>query len=328
MIDARQDRPPTVETKTRGAQQGASEEIATIREELRRQLRLLEGLCSKRPGVASFAPELHALSSALEGGPKQARVRTLDGRLDALGIEGPAAVALRSRLRGTTATDLEPELRTGVRELVALAGWPPDAAGGTVVCFVGPPGVGKTTTLAKLAARACVSGRRVAIASCDGYRVGAMAQTRRYAELLDVPFYATPSPTDLAAALRAESPDLWFVDTSGRPPTASSPEVLLRHADTLPRSLSRHVILCLDANTRAADASARVRRFRPARPSSLCITKLDDTCSASGLVHAAHASRLPISVLCTGPGVPDDVTPATYESVERWLFARSSRRAA
>jgi flagellar biosynthesis protein FlhF len=128
---------------------------------------------------------------------------------------------------------------------------------------------------------------------------------------------------ELGAVLDAETADIVFVDSSGRPPTASTPEAALesrRKKGTVPVE----VILCMAAATRAADAARVVATYAPVSPTSVCITKIDETASPSGIIHGPWAAKRPLSVLCHGPRVPEDVAPATFEEVQHRLASTPS----
>lgn len=248
------------------------------------------------------------------------------------GVEGPVATRLAGLLKGAAG---KASLRDAVAELVDVAPVPgdgeaPGRAPTRVVAVVGPSGVGKTTTLAKLAARACIDGKTVALVSCDGFRVGAIDQLERYAELLASEVHVARTPVELATILddlveRPEgAPDMIFVDTSGRPPTSQSPEHALAGWAARQRgegAPSLDVLLCLSATTRLADAQHFVRIFAPTSPTGVCVTKTDETDAPSGLLHAPFAAKKPLVAICHGPRVPEDVAEASPDAVASRLAA-------
>jgi flagellar biosynthesis protein FlhF len=179
--------------------------------------------------------------------------------------------------------------------------------------------VGKTTTLAKLATRAKMEKKSVTLVTCDTFRVGGVEQMKRYASLLDLRHEVARDAKSLAAVLASSESDVILVDTSGRPFRADSAEGLLipeRFAALDGASaLTRHVLLCMPASVRWVDAVRTAKSFAAAKPMAIAITKTDETGAPSGLVHAALASKLPLSILCTGPRVPEDIEPATSSAV-------------
>jgi flagellar biosynthesis protein FlhF len=175
--------------------------------------------------------------------------------------------------------------------------------------FVGPPGAGKTTTIAKIAAQARARrGIRFSLIAADGFRVGAIDQLRTYADILDAPFHATPSATDLAAYL-ADAPDTpALVDTAGRSPSDPEARELFAALERMP-SVRTHLVL--PAATPATAARRIIDSYAAARPSRLVLTKLDEAESLSPLVGLLRDRKIPVSYICSGQRVPEDLAPAT-----------------
>jgi flagellar biosynthesis protein FlhF len=183
--------------------------------------------------------------------------------------------------------------------------------GRKVVALVGPTGVGKTTTIAKLAGQFHhVAGLRVALISLDTYRIGALAQMRIYADLLGAPLHVVRTAAEIEQVLAAEAEaDLVLVDTTGRSPRhadgiAATRAVLSRVAD-----LEAHLVV--SATTKHTDLEETLRHFRPLRYQRVLVTKLDEARSLGPIVHAALEHQLTISYLATGQEVPDDLEAAT-----------------
>jgi flagellar biosynthesis protein FlhF len=187
------------------------------------------------------------------------------------------------------------------------------------VALVGPTGAGKTTTLAKLAARAKLDGKTATLVTCDTFRVGGIEHLARYADLLGMQTITARDASELAGALARATTDLVLVDTAGREPVVDTAERLLAAASfgaaVECRGLERHVLLCLPASIRATDVARVTKAFSATNPTALAMTKLDETNTPSGLVHAAFCSKLSISVLCAGQRVPEDLAPATMGAV-------------
>jgi flagellar biosynthesis protein FlhF len=184
--------------------------------------------------------------------------------------------------------------------------------GRALLGLVGPAGVGKTTTAAKIAARARMAKKSVALVSCDSFRVGAMDQLGKYAHLMGARFHTATTRSELLAIVRSEDADVVIIDTSGRAVEPGSTEALLG-ASELRAAGGRKtgVLLCVPAALRAADATRVRRDFASSKPSALVVTKLDETDTPAGILHAWFAARLPVSACCTGQRVPEDLTPAT-----------------
>jgi len=141
-----------------------------------------------------------------------------------------------------------------------------------VEVFVGPPGVGKTTTIAKLAAQERARhGRRVSLVAADGFRVGAVEQLRIYADILGTPFSTARTPDELETALHCGRRPL-LLDTAGRSPSDDMARDMFR---TLAQRPDVRTHLVLAANTPREQVNKLFDRFEDAKPSRVVITKLD-----------------------------------------------------
>jgi flagellar biosynthesis protein FlhF len=194
------------------------------------------------------------------------------------------------------------------------------------LALVGPTGVGKTTTLAKLAARAKDRGERVAILTLDTYRMAAVEQLRAYADLMAVPFEVCFTATDLRRALQQHADkDRVYVDTTGRSP---------RDREALPllegnlRAGQCATLLCLAAGTRAADARLVLDAYEPLGLDAVCLTKWDETTAPGEALGAVVERGLPISHVCVGQEVPQDILVAEPVALAEAAFDLQTGKAA
>jgi len=191
-----------------------------------------------------------------------------------------------------------------------------------MITCVGPTGAGKTTTLAKLAARAKLDhGRSVGIITFDTYRVGAIEQWQRYAQLLGVPFSFVRSLEEFENVANSSVCDLLLVDTSGRSSADRDPEGLL------PRCLAgvaRHelsVLAVVPAWLRARDAEHVIHSYDDLCLTGAVITKLDESVHHGGVIHGVVPHGLPVTYTCHGPRVPEDIQDGSVEVLlEHLLF--------
>jgi flagellar biosynthesis protein FlhF len=185
----------------------------------------------------------------------------------------------------------------------------------TLIACMGPTGAGKTTTLAKLAARARLDlGRSVGVISLDTFRVGAVEQWQRYATLMGIPFQIASDRSSFRRAMAEITADIVLVDTAGRSTPASSwalPDCL----SGITEDLAKHALLVLPAWLRASDVTRVAELYQVPAPTEVVITKLDETIEAGGVMHAALPSNIPIAYLCNGPRVPEDIREASVEAV-------------
>lgn len=193
----------------------------------------------------------------------------------------------------------------------------------TTVAFIGPTGVGKTTTLAKLAAVAShVEKKKVALVTVDTYRIAAVEQLETYARLLSVPMTVARTPQEVAAARATYADyDLLLIDTVGRSPRAAeSLEELAALVDAA-RPDERHLLL--DAGAGTAATRQVLEGFSALAPTHLALAKLDQTPTIDDVLTAALDTSLPFSYATTGQSVPEDLTLAATEQLRPWMGARA-----
>jgi flagellar biosynthesis protein FlhF len=178
------------------------------------------------------------------------------------------------------------------------------------LAVVGPTGVGKTTTLAKLAAEWRVArGLKVGLVAADAFRVGAFEQLRTYARIIDAPVRAADGRSSAVDALAALSEcDVVLVDTPGR--SHRDGGRIGEIADLLGalRPDETHLVLPGSASTRTLAESATA--FAAVRPSRIVLSKLDESEGLGALVGAVRSSGVPVSWFTTGQEVPDDIERA------------------
>jgi flagellar biosynthesis protein FlhF len=177
-----------------------------------------------------------------------------------------------------------------------------------VEVFVGPPGVGKTTTIAKIAAQQRVrTGTRLTLVAADGYRVGAVEQLRLYAEIIGAPFIVVRTPSELERVIEEARGPL-LVDTAGRSPGDGEAQALF---DVFAGRPGVRVHLVVPAWTEGAAFERVLSRFEGARPGRVVFTRLDETGSAAPLVGLLRSGGLRASYFGTGQRVPEDLLRAT-----------------
>ncbi|MEW6540732.1 MAG: flagellar biosynthesis protein FlhF [Bacillota bacterium] len=182
------------------------------------------------------------------------------------------------------------------------------AAQKRVMAFVGPTGVGKTTTLAKMAAQYTLfHGKSCAIITIDTYRIGAVEQLNIYAEIMGVPLEIAMSPQDFAKAVqRHRNKEFIFVDTAGRP-TRNSEKVAELHSYFAALEDPADVILVLSSNTKHRDLLRAVRHFGKMNYSKLIFTKVDETDTLGCIFNMICHTGLPVVQITDGQNVPDDI---------------------
>ena len=194
---------------------------------------------------------------------------------------------------------------------------------GRIMVLVGPTGVGKTTTIAKLAAlygvkiheKPAVSVRMITI---DQYRIGAIEQLESFGKIMEIPVYCAKNRQDLKKEIAAysEVTDLFLVDTFGKGPKDA---VMLGEMKELlegcPKSAEVHLVL--SANIKASDIEEILRQFEPFNYLSVLLTKWDETNSIGNVISALAEKGKPVSFITDGQKVPQNIKRAT---VQRFLL--------
>ena len=185
----------------------------------------------------------------------------------------------------------------------------------SAVVFIGPTGVGKTTTIAKLAAYATLrANQRVELITLDTYRIAAVEQLKSYAEIIGAGFHVARTAVELnALKCRFAGKALVLVDTAGRSPNDLADQ--LEFANYLSRDCDLLKCLVLQATTHPLDAEIAIKKFGLYRPDQLVITKLDETTRPGAAIGIALDAKLPLAYLCNGQRVPDDLQIASAESL-------------
>jgi flagellar biosynthesis protein FlhF len=190
-----------------------------------------------------------------------------------------------------------------------------------LVALVGPTGVGKTTTIAKLAANFRLRDkRRVGLITVDTYRIAAVEQLRTYADIIDLPMRVVATPEEMRAAVQSMSDlDLVLLDTAGRSP---QDEVKLRELKAfLGEAGADEVQLVLSSAASSATLIRTAERFAGVGVTSLILTKLDEAARLGALLPLLRSCRLPLSYLTHGQNVPDDIAPAERRRLARGILA-------
>ncbi|MGE5371341.1 MAG: flagellar biosynthesis protein FlhF [Solirubrobacterales bacterium] len=176
-----------------------------------------------------------------------------------------------------------------------------------VVAMIGPTGVGKTTTIAKLAANfTLLDHKKVALITVDTYRIAAVEQLKTYADIIGVPLEVVFNPEDMRQSIKKfQGKDIVFVDTAGRSPRNEAQlNELKKYLEAIEPD---EVILVLAATTRMEDLLETYRCFNVTRIDKVIFTKLDETSSYGPLLSVVHRTRSPISYITNGQNVPDDI---------------------
>ena len=192
---------------------------------------------------------------------------------------------------------------------------PAPADGPRVCTLVGPTGVGKTTTIAKLAALHglgnSVPAPRVRIVTIDNYRIGARQQIETYGDIMRIPVTSAETADDVKKAIAlGNDAEMLFIDTVGRSPTDYARIAEMRSVlDAVGRGGTTQLVV--SATTKCADLSHILGQFEPFGYDSVIVTKLDETSSVGNVISALVDAHKPVSYLCNGQVVPQDIVAAS-----------------
>lgn len=269
------------------------------------QIKLILAQISHNQNMAAAEDE-EKVEPAAAGPPSELRTkmleieldhRIIDKLLDDLPESELDADRLRAELQGRLEVFFPPVMPRG-REPKAIA-------------FVGPTGVGKTTTLAKIGAiYSLFNDCNIGFVTIDSYRVGAVEQMKIYGEIIGAGVDVVMSPEEMRKAVdRNRDKDLLLIDTTGRPShNRYQLGELKAYLDVLE---SVDVCLVISATTKNRDMRRIIDDYLVTSYSQIIVTKIDETTSPGSLVNAAFYGQLPITYITNGQDVPDDIEEAS-----------------
>ena len=201
---------------------------------------------------------------------------------------------------------------------------PSNSNGGVkIVPLIGPTGVGKTTTLAKIAAQYALNDLgRVALITADTYRIAAADQLAKYAEILGLPLSVVYTPDEMIDSLASyQDYNFVFVDTAGRSPHH---ETHMQELDEIIKLLGMSkVLLLVSCSTNFTDMLDIVDRFSLCPIEGLVFTKLDEVEKYGNMLNLIQHVNLPVMYLTTGQNVPEDIELATTEKIVDLVWGES-----
>ena len=295
---------------------------AQFRSDLKGQLdglqSMVEDLCRRKSAAPSREmPEtlFHLFTELIDAEVSEELARELIERLRQGAGQGDLddEVLLKARMARCIEEEIQVtgplQVTPGQRRLVAL---------------VGPTGVGKTTTIAKLAGNFHLRERcRVGLITVDTYRIAAVEQLRTYADIIDLPMEIVSTPREMRQAVdRLADFDLVLMDTAGRSPRddvkIQELKCLLAEAE------ADEVHLVLSSVSSAENLKKTARQFAGVGVTSLVLTKLDEATGLGNLIPLLRSCRLPLSYVTNGQNVPDDIEAADRRRLTRGVLGMST----
>lgn len=200
----------------------------------------------------------------------------------------------------------------------------------TVMLFVGVNGVGKTTSIGKLAHKYKQEGKKVLLVAADTFRAGAVAQLVEWGRRVDVPVVTGPEKSDPASVVfdgmeRAisENVDILMIDTAGR---LQNKDNLMAELEKIGRIIKRVVpeaphetLLALDAST-GQNALVQAKEFSKITPvTGIVLTKIDGTARGGVVLAIREELDIPVKLIGFGEKI-DDIGPFNSENFMRGLL--------
>lgn len=274
-------------------------------------------------------------SEAKDAGPRREEPRTpekppLAGELERQGV----APELQDKIIETVASlspdhgeePLKDRLGEAFAKLIRFAGnlrMKKNAP--RIIALVGPTGVGKTTTTAKLAAMFALNrGNKVALITMDIFRVGAVEQLKTYTRIMGIPLEVASTPKELERSVeRHNDCDLILIDTAGR--SHKDAEKLEEMKEFLENTIQADIYLCLSATTKDRELEVILNRFSIFPINKVVFTKLDEAESVGCIVNLLLKAKLQIAYFTTGQRVPEDIEVATSEKLAELVLKEGAQ---
>jgi flagellar biosynthesis protein FlhF len=192
------------------------------------------------------------------------------------------------------------------------------------VVLVGPTGVGKTTTIAKLAGKlSLLDKKKVGLITIDTYRIGAVEQLKTYADIMNIPFKVVFTMKEMESAIESmKDCDVILIDTTGR--SSKNTMQISELRAFVEKANTKNIHLVISSTTKNRDVEAIVEGYKVLNYNNVIITKLDETSTYGSVLNILEAARKPLSFITTGQNVPDDIKSISASEVSNLILGEDS----
>lgn len=206
------------------------------------------------------------------------------------------------------------------RKIHSIEGIEVPMNGRKIVAFIGPTGVGKTTTIAKLAAKFAIQNKNsVVLITADTYRVSAVEQLKTYSDIMGIPIHIVYTPNELKRVLDSNmDKELILIDTAGRSPHNTDQLEELKHLLHIDETIEKHLVL--SSTTRYKDALDIVEKFSICSPFKVIFTKLDEARNIGTIINLLYKIPITLSYVTNGQNVPDDIELVDPQKLGQLIF--------
>jgi flagellar biosynthesis protein FlhF len=192
------------------------------------------------------------------------------------------------------------------------------------IVLVGPTGVGKTTTIAKLAGKlSLVDKKKVGLITIDTYRIGAVEQLKTYADIMNIPFRVVFTLKEMESSIQAmKECDVILIDTTGR--SSKNTMQISELRAFVERVNTDNIHLVLSCTTKNSDVTSIIEGYKILGYKNIIITKLDETSTYGSILNILDAAKKPLSFITTGQNVPDDIRSISASEVSSLILGEDS----
>lgn len=192
------------------------------------------------------------------------------------------------------------------------------------VVLVGPTGVGKTTTIAKLAGRlSLIEKKKVGLITIDTYRIGAVEQLKTYADIMNIPFKVVFTIKEMETAVESMNDcDVILIDTTGR--SSKNTMQLSELRAFVEKVNTENIHLVVSCTTKDKDIDSIIQGYKLLKYNHVIITKLDETQSYGSILNIIDSAQKPISFITTGQNVPDDIKKSSPIEISNLILGEDS----